>query len=119
MEPRNLLVPAGLFLDTSRRQELKMKLAAISLLAVLAATPAFAQAPAPASDSATSVTPPSENPNVDDRTAATDTARQDMYKHKLAAAKAQSKADSAIADRDVAQAQADQDRQDKNSAQGR
>jgi hypothetical protein len=96
-----------------------MKLAAISLFAILAATPALAQAPAVAADSTASVTPPSENPNVDDRTAAADTARQDMYKHKLDAAKAQSKADSAIADRDAAQAQADQDRQDKNAAQGR
>jgi hypothetical protein len=41
-----------------------------------------------------------------------------MYKHKLDAAKAQSKADSAIGDRDAAQAKADQDRQDKNAAQG-
>jgi|ERR1700689_3327138 hypothetical protein len=97
-----------------------MKLAAISLLAVLAATPAFAQAPAAAAaDSTTSAVPPSENPNVDDRTAATDSARQDMYKHKLDAAKAQSNADSAIADRDAAQAQADQDRQEKNAAQDR
>ena len=95
-----------------------MKLAAISLLAVLAAATALAQAPA-AADSTTSIVPPSQNPNVDDRTSATDTARQDMYKHKLDAAKAQSNADSAIADRDAAQAQADQDRQDKNAAQGR
>ena len=97
-----------------------MKIAAISLLAVLAATPALAQAPtAAAADSTTSVVPPSENPNVDDRTAAADTARQNMYKHKLDAAKAQSNADSAIADRDAAQAQADQDRQEKNAAQDR
>lgn len=96
-----------------------MKIAAISLLAVLAATPALAQAAAPTADSTTSVVPPSENPNVDGRTAATDTARQNMYKHKLDAAKAQSNADSAIADRDAAQAQADQDRQEKNTAQDR
>jgi hypothetical protein len=114
------LISTGLLLDTRHHQELKMKLAAISLLAVLAVTPALAQAPAAAAaDSTISVTPPSENPNVDDRTAATDAARQDMYKHKLDAAKAQVKADSAIADRDAAEAQADQDRQDKNAAQGR
>jgi hypothetical protein len=95
-----------------------MKIATISLLAILAATPVLAQAPA-AADSTTSVVPPSENPNVDDQTAATDTARQNMYKHKLDAAKAQSNADSAIADRDAAQAQADQDRQEKDAAQGR
>jgi hypothetical protein len=106
-----------------------MKLGAISLLATLAATPAFAQATADpdklqsnsatAADSTTSIAPPLENPNVDDRTAAADTARQNMYKHKLDAANAQVKADSAIADRDAAQGQADQDRQEKDAAQGR
>jgi hypothetical protein len=108
-------------------QEFKMKLAALSIVALLAAAPAFAQSVTDSdkassdmnATSSTMVTPPAENPNVDAQTAAADTARQDMYKHKLDAAKSQAKADSAIADRDAAEAQADQDRDNKNVAQGK
>jgi hypothetical protein len=107
-----------------------MKLLAMTLLVAFAVTPALAQSvteessmssgsAAAAADSATVVVPPAQNPNVDDRTAAADTARQDLYKHKLDAANAQAKADSALADRDAAQAQADQDRANKNSAEGK
>jgi hypothetical protein len=105
-----------------------MKLAAISVLALLAATPVLAQTSpgmdksaseeTKAADSATSVVPPSQNPNVDDRTAAADAARQREYQDKLDAANAQAKADSAVADRDAAQAQADQDRAEKHAAEG-
>ena len=103
-----------------------MKRATISILALLIASPALAQAVSdpdrvpsdtPAANSSTEVVPPAQNPNVDEQTAAADTARQDMYKHKLDAAKAQAKADSAIADRDAAQAQAEQDRANKDAAQ--
>jgi hypothetical protein len=95
------------------------------MLTVLATTPAFAQAAAD-SDTIQSdananpskmVTPPADNPNVNAQTAAADSVRQDVYKHKLDAAKAQSKADSAIADRDAMQAQVDQDRENKEAAQ--
>lgn len=101
-----------------------MKLVAMTLLAAMAAIPALAQPetpqnnnPAAPADSSSTVPPASENANVDDRTAAADAARQNMYQHKLDAAKAQSKADSAIADRDAARAQAAEDRADKNAAE--
>ena len=91
-----------------------MRLLTIAAVAMIAATPAFAQSTA-SPDSGTSsdvaVTPPAANPNVDNATVAADTARQSYYENKLDAAKAQSKADSAIADRDAAQDRAAQDRE--------
>ena len=104
-----------------------MKLATISLLAVLSVTPALAQSAADSdkvpsdanASSSTVVMPPAENPNVDSQTATADAARQDMYKNKLDAAKAQSKADSAAADRDAALARADEARENKDAAQGK
>ena len=98
-----------------------MRLATISLLAVLAATPAFAQVASDSdanTSSPTAVTPPTENPNVDPQTATTDAARQDMYQHKADAAKAQSKVDSAKADRDAELAKAQEAHDAKNAAQG-
>jgi len=95
-----------------------MRLLTIAAVAMIAATPAFAQSAYP--DSGTSsdvptkenqVTPPAANPNVDNATVAADTARQSYYENKLDAAKAQAKADSAIADRDAAQDRAAQDRE--------
>jgi hypothetical protein len=97
-----------------------MKLATVSLLAVLAATPALAQAvpdsdnsqPDPNVKSLPAVPALAENPNVDSQTAAADSARQDMK-----AAKAQSKIDSAKADHDAEPVKANGARQDKDSAQ--
>ena len=95
-----------------------MKLIMLAAVAMIATTPAFAQSTA-YPDSGTSsdttrsdsqVTPPAANPNVDNATAAADQARQSYYQNKLDAAKAQAKADSAIADRDAAQDRAAQDR---------
>jgi hypothetical protein len=108
-------------------KEFKMKIVTMTLLAGLAVTPALAQpaadqdnvSAAATAESKTAVAPVSENANVDDQTAAADIARQKMYKHKLDAAKAQSNADSAIADRDAAQAKAEDDRADKNAAEAR
>jgi hypothetical protein len=89
------------------------RISTLAAVAMTAATPVFAQStayPDSGTSSDTQVTPPATNPNVDNQTAAADTARQDYYKDKLDAAKAQSKADSAIADRDAAQDRAAQDR---------
>jgi hypothetical protein len=94
-----------------------MKLATITFLAALAVTPALAQQANSDRDSKTTVTPPAENPNVDSKTAAVDTAREREYKHKLDAANAQSKADSALADRDAARAKAEDAHDDKRAAQ--
>jgi hypothetical protein len=86
-----------------------MRLITLAAVALIAATPAFAAPGDPDSDTAT-VTPLAANPNVDSQTATTDTARQDFYKNKLDAAKAQGKVDSAAADRDAAQDRAAEDR---------
>jgi hypothetical protein len=101
------------FLSSNLQQESIMRLVTFAALAIIAATPAFAQStayPDAGTSSDVAVTPPAANPNVDSQTAAADMARQDYYKDKLDAAKAQSKADSAIADRDAAQDRAAQDR---------
>ncbi len=90
-----------------------MKLVVLASVALIAATPAFAQSAYPDSRSSsdtTSVTPPAANPNVDSNTATADTARQNYYQDKLDAAKAQAKVDSAAADRDAAQDRAADDR---------
>jgi hypothetical protein len=89
-----------------------MKFITLAAVAMIAATPAFAQSAYPdsATRSDTNVTPPEANPNVDNNTATADTARQNYYQDKLDAANAQAKADSAIADRDAAQARASEDR---------
>ncbi len=90
------------------------KLASLAAVAMIAATPAFAQStayPDSGTSSDTSVTPPAANPNVDNATVAADAARQSYYQNKLDAAKAQAKADSAIADRDAAQDRAAEDRE--------
>lgn len=90
-----------------------MRLVTLAAMAMIAATPAFAQStayPDSGTSSDTSVTPPAANPNVDNATAAADTARKSYYENKLDAAKAQAKADSAIADRDAAQDRAAEDR---------
>ena len=91
-----------------------MRLITLAAVAMIAATPAFAQStayPDSGTSSDTSVTPPAANPNVDGPTATADAARQNYYQDKLDAAKAQAKADSAIADRDAAQDRAAEDRQ--------
>jgi hypothetical protein len=83
-------------------------------MAMIAATPAFAQStayPDSGTSSDATVTPPAANPNVDSATAAADAAKQSYYQDKLDAAKAQAKADSAMADRDAAQDRAAEDRQ--------
>ena len=90
-----------------------MKLIMLAAVAMIATTPAFAQStvyPDSGTSSDSQVTPPAANPNVDNATAAADQARQSYYQNKLDAAKAQAKADSAIADRDAAQDRAAQDR---------
>jgi hypothetical protein len=95
-----------------------MRAIVLAAVAMIAATPAFAQSTInqatayPDSGSTdTQVTPPAANPNVDNATAAADSARQSYYQNKLDAAKAQAKADSAIADRDAAQDRAAEDRE--------
>lgn len=90
-----------------------MQLITLAAMAMIVATPALAQSaayPDSGTSSDTQVTPPAANPNVDNQTATTDTARQSYYQNKLDAAKAQAKADSAIADRDAAQDRAANDR---------
>lgn len=90
-----------------------MRLITIAAVAMIAATPAFAQStayPDSGTSSDTRVTPPAANPNVDNATVAADQARQDYYQDKLDAAKAQAKVDSALADRDAAQGRAAADR---------
>ena len=90
------------------------KMASLAAVAMLAATPVFAQStayPDSGTSSDTRVTPPAANPNVDSATVAADAARQSYYQNKLDAAKAQAKADSAIADRDAAQDRAAEDRE--------
>ena len=90
-----------------------MRLIVFAAVAMIAATPAFAQStayPDSGTSSDVTVTPPAANPNVDNETATADMARQNYYQHKLDAAKAQAKADSAIADRDAAQDRAAEDR---------
>ena len=89
-----------------------MRIITLAAVAVLAATPVFAAPDYPDSSTAdsTTVVPPQANPNVDTNTATADRARQDYYQDKLDAAKAQSKVDSAAADRDAAQDRAAEDR---------
>ena len=89
-----------------------MKLFTLAAVAVLAATPVFAapEYPDAGTTDSTTVVPPQANPNVDSQTATADTARQQYYKDKLDAAKAQAKVDSAAADRDAAQYRAADDR---------
>ena len=89
-----------------------MRLIALAAVAVLAAAPAFAapEYPDAGTTDSTTVVPPQANPNVDTQTATADAARQQYYKDKLDAAKAQSKVDSAAADRDAAQDRAAEDR---------
>ena len=90
-----------------------MRLITMAAVAMIAATPAFAQStvyPDSTTSSDTDVAPPAANPNVDNATVAADQARQNYYQDKLDAAKAQAKADSAMADRDAAQDRAAEDR---------
>ena len=90
-----------------------MRLLTLAAVAMIAAPPAFAQStayPDSGTSSDVAVTPPAANPNVDNATVAADQARQNYYQDKLDAAKAQSKAHSAIADRDAAQDRAAEDR---------
>ena len=95
-----------------------MKFTTLATLAMIAATPALAQSTYPESgNDSTTVTPPAANPNVDSATAAADTARQNYYRDKLEAAKAQAKADSAAADRDAAQDRAADDREAAREAE--
>jgi hypothetical protein len=91
-----------------------MRVIVLAAVAMIAATPAFAQStayPDSGTSTDTQVTPPAANPNVDNATATADSARQSYYQNKLDAAKAQAKADSAIADRDAAQDRAAEDRE--------
>ena len=90
-----------------------MRVITLAAVAMIAATPALAQSVYPDSGagSDTQVTPPAANPNVDNATVAADQARQNYYQDKLDAAKAQAKADSAMADRDAAQDRAAEDRE--------
>ena len=97
-----------------------MRMLIIAAVAMIAATPAFAQStvyPDSGTSSDSQVTPPAANPNVDDQTVAADSARQNYYQDKLDAAKAQAKADSAIADRDAAQDRAAEDREARRDAE--
>jgi hypothetical protein len=97
-----------------------MRLVTLAAMAMIAATPAIAQStayPDSGTSSDTNVTPPAANPNVDNATVAADQARKSYYENKLDAAKAQSKADSAIADRDAAQDRAAEDRDAADAAE--
>ena len=95
-----------------------MKFITLAAVAMIAATPALAQSTYPnSSNDSTTVTPPAANPNVDNATAAADTARQNYYQDKLDAAKAQAKADSAAVDRDAAQDRAAEDREAAREAE--
>jgi hypothetical protein len=89
-----------------------MKLAVAAAIAALVVTPAIAAPNYPDTDTtdSTTVVPAQANPNVDAQTATADAARQSYYENKLDAAKAQSKVDSAVADRDAAQDRAVEDR---------
>jgi hypothetical protein len=89
-----------------------MRIITLAAVAVLAATPVFAAPDYPdaGTTDSTTVVPPQANPNVDGQTATADSARQSYYENKLDAAKAQSKVDSAVADRDAAQDRASEDR---------
>jgi hypothetical protein len=96
-----------------------MRMIMLAAVAVLAATPVFAapEYPDAGTTDSTTIVPPQANPNVDSQTAAADTARQQYYKDKLDAAKAQGKVDSAAADRDAAQDRAADDRAVARDAQ--
>ena len=89
-----------------------MRLVMLAAVAAIVATPVIAapEYPDAGTTDSTTVVPPQANPNVDSQTATADTARQSYYQNKLDAAKAQAKADSAIADRDAAQDRAAEDR---------
>ena len=89
-----------------------MKLVAAAAIAALFVTPAIAAPNYPDAGTADSIVivPAQANPNVDTQTATADAARQSYYENKLEAAKAQSKVDSAVADRDAAQDRAAEDR---------
>jgi hypothetical protein len=89
-----------------------MRIITLAAVAVLAATPVFAAPDYPdaGTTDSTTIVPPQANPNVDSATATADSARQSYYENKLDAAKAQSKVDSAVADRDAAQDRAAEDR---------
>jgi hypothetical protein len=95
-----------------------MKLAILATVATLAAVPALAQTTV-YSDSGTSsdvvvTTPPADSPSTDagtdTRTARANAARESYYENKLDAAKAQARADDAIAQRDAAEDRAADDR---------
>ena len=101
-----------------------MRLATIVVFAALAATPVMAAETYP--DSATTAASTAPDPSVDGRVAAKDQARQDLYKHKLDAANAQTQADNASAQADQAAANHDtsldkaaQDRADTHAAKWR
>ena len=89
-----------------------MRLVMLAAVAAIVATPVIAapEYPDAGTTDSTTVVPPQANPNVDTQTATADAARQDYYKDKLDAAKAQAKVDSAAADRDAAQDRASDDR---------
>jgi hypothetical protein len=96
-----------------------MKLAAIAVFAVLAATPTLAAELYPDTTAATTM----PDPAVDRRVAMKDQARQNLYQHKLDAANAQTQkdnaeaqADRAAADRDAALDKAADDRADIHAA---
>src|ERR1700743_2047597 len=89
-----------------------MRLVMLAAVAAIVASPVIAapEYPDAGTTDSTTVVPPQANPNVDNQTATADTARQNYYQDKLDAAKAQSKVDSAVADRDAAQNRAADDR---------
>jgi hypothetical protein len=101
--------------------ERTMRLVTIAIFAALAATPAMAAEISPDANTTAATTAP--DPSVDGRVAAKDQARQDLYKHKLDAAKAQTQtdnasaqADQAAANRDASLDKAAQDRADIHAA---
>ena len=91
-----------------------MKLAILAAVATLAAVPALAQTTVYSGSGTSSdvvvTTPPADSPSMDARTATANAARESYYENKLDAAKAQAKADEAIAQRDAAEDRAADDR---------
>ena len=90
------------------------KLAILATVATLAAVPALAQTTVYSGSGTGSdvvvTTPPADSPSTDTSTARANAARESYYENKLDAAKAQARADDAIAQRDAAEDRAADDR---------
>jgi hypothetical protein len=83
-----------------------MKLATLAILAAAMATPALAADDYDNAPNTATAAAPDSSQAADPAVAAQDHARQELYKHKLDAAKAQTQADDAQAQADNAQSRA-------------